>query len=67
MARLSEPLSRRCEHRHDHGECRAVDAVRSGQYSDQLVDCVGRAITGGNNRVILPIMAGMIDDVVEAA
>eukprot|EP00972_Heterocapsa_arctica_P006428 942984-Heterocapsa_arctica.AAC.1 len=49
LDRLKEPLSRRCRHNHQHGECRSSDAVRSGLYTPSLVNQVGKAIAGGDN------------------
>ena len=41
---LSEPLSRRCERDHRHGQCRVRMAVQSGTYTDILMDIIGKAI-----------------------
>ena len=66
--RLREPLSRRCRHDHRHGECRAASAVRSGLYTDELVDVIGKAVTGGVNMTILmPVLMPLDADEAVAA
>lgn len=56
-ARLREPLGRRCQRNHAHGECRGSVAIRSGLYTNVMVKSIGQAITGGENHGILaPLM-----------
>ena len=55
--RLRGPLSRRCRRDHRHGECRAASAVRSGLYTDELVNEIGKAVAGGDNMaVLMPVL-----------
>jgi len=63
LARLQEPLSKRCSNRRgatsnrEHGECRGRDAQESARYSEKLADAIGRTITGGPNEGILCVAA----------
>eukprot|EP00972_Heterocapsa_arctica_P109290 16093702-Heterocapsa_arctica.AAC.1 len=44
--RLVKPLSRRCSQSRMLGQCRGVDVVASGFYTEEMVRIVGNAITG---------------------
>ena len=57
MRRLVQPLSQKCHHGREHGQCRGADAVASGLYTPQLVRTIGRPVTGGVNRGVLNMVA----------
>eukprot|EP00972_Heterocapsa_arctica_P001298 189621-Heterocapsa_arctica.AAC.1 len=52
MYALVTPLSRRCRGGHSHGLTHGMDAKKSGLYSNQLVETIGKAIV--NQRRIVP-------------
>ena len=55
MPELIEPLSRLCSGTHEHGQCRGREAERSGYYTDELVEVIGRAITKSCQKELHPV------------